>query len=80
MHHPAWASPIGRIDRDRGRNALRRIAGTLGIPEEALLREARSECYPDDAAELVRLWFKVEDPAVRRTILDQVRSISVKSR
>jgi hypothetical protein len=38
-----------------------------------LTQAAHLETYPEETAELVRLWFKIEDPAVRRALLAEVR-------
>ena len=37
------------------------------------METAHLETYPDETAELVRLWFKIEDPAVHRRVLAEVR-------
>ena len=73
MRHPAWGSPASLSSRQRGHDAVRRIAKTLGCSVMTLTQAARLETYPDETAELVRLWFKIEDPAVRRRVLAEVR-------
>ncbi|TXN04203.1 hypothetical protein FV242_08285 [Methylobacterium sp. WL64] len=74
MRHPAWPTSIGASRRDPNRDALQRIADTLKCPVETLLKSAHSEVYPDETAELVRLWFKIQDATARRTILEQLRA------
>lgn len=78
MHHPAWQTSGSGSWRNRGRDALQCIAVTLGCPAERLMRSAYLETYPDETAELVRLWFKIEDPTVRRTLLAEVRKASIR--
>ena len=73
MRHPAWGSSPSLSTRRRGYDAVRRIAETLGCPVTALTQVAHLETYPNETAELVRLWFKIEDPAVRRRVLAEVR-------
>ena len=73
MRHPAWGSPTSLSTRQRGHEAVRRIAETLGCSVVTLRQAAHLETYPDETAELVRLWFKIEDPAVRRRVLAEVR-------
>ncbi len=73
MLYPAWPLMSDGRSRDRNRAILQRIAHTLGCSPQTLLREADKEAYPDEAAELVRLWFKIKDPTVRQTLLLQVQ-------
>lgn len=77
MRHPAWGASAGTSSRQRARDALRRIAETLRCPVETLMQTAHQEAYPDETAELVRLWFKIEDPAVRRAVLAEVRKAAI---
>ena len=56
---------------------MRRIAETLGCPIEVLTQTAHLEAYPDETAELIRLWFKIEDRAARRALLAEVRKASM---
>ncbi|MGU3668429.1 hypothetical protein ACLBX9_29970 [Methylobacterium sp. A49B] len=42
------------------------------------MEAAHLETYPDETAELVRLWFKIEDPAARRALLAQVREMTTR--
>ena len=73
MRHPAWEPLASSISRQHGHDAVRRIAETLGCSVVTLTQAACLETYPDETAELVRLWFKIEDPAVRRRVLAEVR-------
>jgi D-serine deaminase-like pyridoxal phosphate-dependent protein len=73
MRHPAWGSSTPTNRRQRGLAAVRRIAATLDCPVETLMQAAHLEAYPDDTAELVRLWFKIKDPAARSAVLAEVR-------
>lgn len=77
MRHPAWEFPAATSSRQRARDALRRIAETLRCPIETLTQTAHLETYPDETAELVRPWFKIEDPAVRRAILAEMRKAAI---
>ena len=76
MHHPAWASPIGARKRDKAHGALQRIADSLNMPVEVLRQNGKSERYPDPAAELVRLWFKIQTEEGRNTVLRIIREIA----
>lgn len=78
MRHLAWGSAASTSRRQRGDDAVRRIATSLGCPVETLTRAAHLESYPDEVAELVRLWFKIEDPAVRQAVLAEVRKAAMK--
>lgn len=73
MRHPAWGLSASADSRQRARDAVRRIADTLGCPVETLMQAAHLDAYLDETAELIRLWFKIEDPAVRRVLLSEVR-------
>ena len=77
MRHPAWGSSAASSSRQRARDALRRIAETLQCSVETLAQTAHLETYPDEEAELIRLWFKIEDPAVRRALLAEVRKATI---
>lgn len=77
MRHPAWGSSAASSSRQRALNALQRIAETLRCPVETLTQTAHLETYPDETAELVRVWFKIEDPAVRRALLAEVRKVAI---
>lgn len=78
MRHPAWGSVASTSRRQRGHDAVRRIATSLGCPVETLTRAAHLESYPNEMAELVRLWFKIEDPAVRQALLAEVRKVAMR--
>ena len=69
MLHPSWTSPIGAGKRSKAQDALQRIAQSLDVPVEVLMRHAKSEEYPDPTAELVRLWFKIESWEGRKAVL-----------
>ena len=76
MRHPAHQSPVDSSQHDRGRKVIQRIADTLGCPVETLLKAARSEVYPNETAELIRLWFKIQDAAARQVLLEQIRKVA----
>lgn len=78
MHHPTWQTSGVGSRRNRGRDALQRIARSLECPVETLMQAAHLETFPDETAELVRLWFKIEDPAVRRALLAEVRRAAMR--
>ena len=73
MLHPAWTSPIGVRKRSRAQDALQRIAETLHMSADVLRRHAQRDAYPDPAAELVRLWFKIPSQERRAAIMRVIR-------
>ncbi len=73
MDHLASPPSEAASRRDRNRQALQRIADTLGCPVSALLSEGRPMSFPDQTAELVRLWFSLNNPKKRQAVLDAVR-------
>jgi hypothetical protein len=73
MRHPVRHSHAGSNPHDHSRKVIERIADTLRCPIETLLETAHSEAYPDETAELIRLWFKIQDDTTRKALLDQIR-------
>lgn len=71
-------TPMPVTRQSRLRENLRLIAGALGVTIESLIEGARDGTYGDEAAELVRLWFSITDPADRRSVLEQVRKLAAK--
>jgi hypothetical protein len=70
-------SPEPRPDTARSRDALERVARTLGVPVTTFFPD--EEC-PDaaiaQAADLVSAFVAIENPAARRTCLAFVRAMS----
>lgn len=66
-------TPGSTTEQKRARLALDRIAASLNCSSDYLMQMAHAETYPDENSELVRLWFKIQDPTVRRNLLIQIR-------
>lgn len=66
-----------RPDTARSRDALERVARTLGVPVTAFFPdEARPDAAITQAADLVSAFVAIENPAARRTCLAFVRAMS----
>ncbi|GJE47595.1 hypothetical protein GOFOIKOB_0620 [Methylobacterium tardum] len=70
-------SPEPRPDTARSRDALERVARTLGVPVTTFFPdEDRPDAAIAQAADLVSAFVAIENPAARRTCLAFVRAMS----
>lgn len=63
-------------NQDRIRITLQRIADALGSSPAVFIDPAQEPGPPDETAELLRLWTRIDDPARRRRALAVIRSLT----